>query len=65
MLVDGIKFFRRADGTWEKLYIVDASTVVLSLVLSSLNAAKVIDTQLSIFRLFRLLRLLKVAGYPN
>ena len=32
----------RADGTWEKLYIVDASTVVLSLVLSSLNAAKVI-----------------------
>ena len=47
----------RADGTWEKLYIVDASTVVLSLVLSSLNAAKVIDTQLSIFRLFRLLRM--------
>ena len=34
---------------------------MLSLVLSSLNAAKVIDTQLSIFRLFRLLRLLKVA----
>ena len=32
----------RADGTWEKLYIVDASTVVLSLGLSSLNAAKVI-----------------------
>ena len=57
MLVDGIKYFRRADGTWEKLYIVDATTVVMSLVLSSLNAAKVIDTQLSIFRMFRLLRL--------
>lgn len=57
MIVDGIKYFRRADGTWEKLYIVDATTVVMSLVLSSLNAAKVIDTQLSIFRMFRLLRL--------
>lgn len=61
ILVDGVKYFRRTDGTWEKLYIVDATTVVMSLVLSSLNAAKVIDTQLSIFRMFRLLRLLKVA----
>ena len=61
ILVDGFKYFRRTDGTWEKLYIVDATTVVMSLVLSSLNAAKVIDTQLSIFRMFRLLRLLKVA----
>ena len=57
MLVDGIRYFRKVDGTWEKLYLVDASTVVVSLVLSSLNAAKVIDTQLSIFRMFRLLRL--------
>lgn len=56
ILVDGFKYFRRTDGTWEKLYIVDATTVVMSLVLSSLNAAKVIDTQLSIFRMFRLLR---------
>ena len=61
MLVNGVGYFRKVDGTWEKLYLVDASTVVMSLVLSSLNAAQVIDTQLSIFRMFRLLRLLKVA----
>ena len=36
--------------------LLDASTVLISLVLSTLNAANIIDTRLGILRLFRLLR---------
>ena len=56
MLVDGIEYFRKSDGSWEKLFLLDASTVLISLVLSTLNAANIIDTRLGILRLFRLLR---------
>ena len=51
----GLKYFAPT------LVKVDAATVVISLVIASLERAGVINTRLEIMRLFRLLRLVKVA----
>jgi hypothetical protein len=55
LLAYGRKYFA------SRLLQVDAATVVASLALASLERAGVINTRLEIMRLFRLLRLVKVA----
>ena len=55
-LVEGLGYFRDS-----KMNCIDASTVLISMVITCLNLTGVLDTRLEMFRIFRLLRLVKVA----